>query len=72
MLHLTEHLITVEAVDNDGQEGFNVAEVNVVINVLDVNDEAPKFLRKKYQGFMSKDLTRLRNHLQVEVRAFSA
>ncbi len=36
--------------------------------MLDVNDEKPRFMHKVYQGFMSKDLSRLRNDLVV--RAF--
>ena len=42
------------------------AEATLEITVKDVNDHAPRFVRKKYQGFMNKDLTKLRNDLQVE------
>ena len=31
----------------------------------DVNDVPPKFKKRKYEGFMSNDLSRLRNNLQV-------
>ena len=60
---LSGHLITVVAVD--GAE--KTSEVTVEIDVLDVNDQPPRFVKRKYQGFMNKDLTKLRNDLQVEV-----
>ena len=31
----------------------------------DVNDMPPLFKQRKYEGFMSSDLSRLRNNLQV-------
>ena len=44
------------------------SEATIEIEVLDVNDQPPRFVKRKYQGFMNKDLTKLRNDLQVEVR----
>ena len=42
------------------------SQTTLVINVIDVNDNPPIFKKRKYQGFMNKDLTGLRNDLQVE------
>ena len=43
-----------------------MARARLVINVEDVNDMPPLFKQRKYEGFMSSDLSRLRNNLQVE------
>ena len=32
-----------------------------------MNDVPPKFKKRKYEGFMSNDLSRLRNNLQVKI-----
>ena len=56
--------MTVEA--KDMGDPPQSAQVTLVINVQDVNDNAPVFKRRRYQGFMSTDLTSLRNDLQVE------
>lgn len=55
--------------DHDGQiiQPTRTGQTTVEISVMDINDEAPKFLRKVYQGFMNNELTRLRNDLIVEV-----
>jgi hypothetical protein len=60
-------VVGVEAVDRAGNTFGRSAEATVIINVLDANDQGPRFLKKKYQGFMNGDLTKLRNDLQVQV-----
>ena len=37
------------------------------VEVEDVNDFPPRFKRRKYEGFMTPDLARLRSDLQVFV-----
>ena len=66
---LPEHILTVEAVDQSGQSFGRTAQASIVLTIKDINDNPPRFLKKKYQGFMNNDLTHLRNDLQVEVRA---
>eukprot|EP00095_Tigriopus_kingsejongensis_P012458 maker-scaffold696_size110080-snap-gene-0.13 protein:Tk12458 transcript:maker-scaffold696_size110080-snap-gene-0.13-mRNA-1 annotation:"cad86_drome ame: full" len=63
---VASHVIGVEAVDHSGQSGSRTAQATIVINLKDVNDQPPRFLKKKYQGFMNSELTQLRNDLQVE------
>ena len=59
--------MTVEAKDENGNPGISrVARARLVIMIEDVNDVPPLFKQRKYEGFMSSDLTRLRNNLQVE------
>ena len=36
-----------------------------ICSIEDVNDIPPIFKRKTYEGFMTQDLSRLRNNLQV-------
>ena len=56
--------MTIEAKDlgNPSQS----SQATLVINVIDINDNPPIFKKRKYQGFMNKELTALRNDLQVE------
>ena len=56
----------VEAKDEGGPGKTNTATARLVISIDDVNDVPPLFKRRKYEGFMTPDLTRLRNDLQVE------
>ena len=59
--------MVVEAKDENGKFGLSrVARTRLVINIEDVNDVPPLFKKRKYEGFMSSDLSRLRNNLQVE------
>ena len=61
------YVMVIEARDENGNPGTgHLARARLVITVLDVNDVPPLFKRRKYEGFMSSDLTRLRNNLQVE------
>jgi len=64
-----EHMFFVEALDTNGQSfpWTRSAKTTVELNVLDTNDNAPVFTKRKYQGFMSADLARLRNDLSVQV-----
>ena len=61
------YVLLVEARDENGNPGISqVARARLVISVEDVNDMPPLFKQRKYEGFMSSDLSRLRNNLQVE------
>ncbi len=55
--------MTVEAIDNG--KPAQTSQATVIVNVVDVNDNAPIFKHRKYQGFMNRDLTDLRNDLQA-------
>jgi len=59
----------VEAVDTDGQSfpWTRSSTAAVELSVMDANDNAPTFQARKYQGFMSADLARLRNDVAVKV-----
>ena len=54
-LHSLEHKFKVTAVDNVGHSAHAV----VTVHLEDVNDLAPKFKKKIYQGFMTPDMSRL-------------
>ena len=61
------YLMVVEARDEGGEpERIQAARARLVINIEDVNDVPPLFKQRKYEGFMTSDLSRLRNNLQVE------
>ena len=61
------YLMVVEARDEGGEpERSQAARARLVINIEDVNDVPPLFKQRKYEGFMTSDLSRLRNNLQVE------
>lgn len=49
----TEYRFLVEARDNDGQG--NQASVPLTIQVLDINDNAPKFLRDPMDFILAED-----------------
>jgi hypothetical protein len=53
-LLFTEHRFKVVATDSGGHS----AAVAVTVHLEDVNDLAPKFRKKVYQGFMTPDLAR--------------
>ena len=57
-------VMTVEAKDLGTPS--QSSQATLVINVIDINDNPPIFKKRKYQGFMNKELTALRNDLQVE------
>ena len=61
------YVMTVEARDEAGSpEQGSLARARLVISIEDVNDVPPLFKQRKYEGFMTSDLSRLRNNLQVE------
>ena len=60
------YVMLIDAEDENGKLGFSKsARTRLVINIDDVNDVPPLFKQRKYEGFMSSDLTHLRNNLQV-------
>ena len=66
-LFSSAYVLLIEAHDENGNPGISqVARARLVITVEDVNDMPPLFKQRKYEGFMSSDLSRLRNNLQVE------
>ena len=61
------YVMTVEARDEAGSpDKSSIARARLVISIEDVNDVPPLFKQRKYEGFMTSDLSRLRNNLQVE------
>ena len=61
------YLMMVEARDEAGSpDRSNIARARLIISIEDVNDVPPLFKQRKYEGFMTSDLSRLRNNLQVE------
>ena len=58
----------IDAEDENGKLGSSkTARTRLVINIEDVNDVPPLFKQRKYEGFMSSDLSHLRNNLQVNL-----
>ena len=67
LLFSSAYVLLIEAHDENGNPGISqAARARLVITVEDVNDMPPLFKQRKYEGFMSSDLSRLRNNLQVE------
>ncbi|XP_069169456.1 cadherin-86C isoform X2 [Procambarus clarkii] len=56
--------LTVEAADNNGLG--NKAIARVILQLIDVNDKTPRFLKPIYKGVMKPDQTGLKAPLQVE------
>ncbi|XP_063244010.1 cadherin-23 [Bacillus rossius redtenbacheri] len=63
---LSRHYLTVEARDNLGFGNRNTAQL--VINVEDVNDNAPQFLKSKYEARLIENKLEFEAPLQVEAR----
>ncbi|XP_069953707.1 cadherin-86C-like isoform X1 [Cherax quadricarinatus] len=62
-LHPEIHL-TVEATDNNGLG--NKASARVILQLLDINDKVPRFLKPIYKGVMKPDQSSLKSPLYVE------
>lgn len=58
-----EFVMTIEAID--GGDPPLSSQATIIVNVSDVNDNAPVFKKRMYQGFMNGDLSNLRNDVQV-------
>lgn len=67
LIFFAAYVLQIEAQDENGNPGISQkARARLVITVEDVNDMPPLFKQRKYEGFMTSDLSRLRNNLQVE------
>lgn len=61
-----KHYLTVEARDNLGKGNRNT--VQLIINVEDENDNAPRFLQGKYEARLLENKVQFENPLVVEAR----
>ena len=59
-----EHLLTVEARDDNGSG--NSATTRLQLIIKDVNDEKPKFKKDEYTGVLETNSERLREPVIVE------
>ncbi|XP_013175482.1 PREDICTED: cadherin-23 [Papilio xuthus] len=63
---ISRHYLTVEARDDQGNGNRNTAQL--VINIEDVNDNAPMFLANKYEARLLENEEHFENPLIVEAR----
>ncbi|CAG4949111.1 unnamed protein product [Colias eurytheme] len=63
---VSQHYITVEARDDLGKGNRNTAQL--IINIEDVNDNAPMFLANKYEARLLENELEFENPLIVEAR----
>ncbi|XP_072938602.1 cadherin-23 [Epargyreus clarus] len=63
---VSRHYLTVEARDDQGKGNRNTAQL--VINILDVNDNAPMFLANKYEARLLENEAQFENPLVLEAR----
>ncbi|XP_022120263.2 cadherin-23 [Pieris rapae] len=63
---ISQHYITVEARDDLGKGNRNTAQL--IINVDDVNDNAPMFLANKYEARLLENELQFENPLVLEAR----
>lgn len=61
---VAKHYLTVEARDDLGKGNRNT--VQLIINLEDVNDNAPQFLQSKYEAILVENRMAFENVLQVE------
>ncbi|CAH4029361.1 unnamed protein product [Pieris brassicae] len=65
---ISQHYITVEARDDLGKGNRNTAQL--IINIDDVNDNAPMFLANKYEARLLENELQFENPLVLEARDF--
>ncbi|KAJ0175756.1 hypothetical protein K1T71_008915 [Dendrolimus kikuchii] len=63
---ISRHYLTVEARDDLGKGNRNTAQL--IINIEDVNDNAPMFLANKYEARLSENEREFENPLVLEAR----
>lgn len=63
---VAKHYLTVEARDDLGKGNRNT--VQLIINLQDVNDNAPKFLQSKYEAILIENKLTFENPLLVEAK----
>ncbi|KAH8360154.1 hypothetical protein KR093_011089 [Drosophila rubida] len=63
---ISRHYLTVEAIDNVGQGNRNTAQI--ILDIQDVNDNAPTFLQRQYEAKLLENKAEFETPLQVEAR----
>lgn len=63
---ISRHYLTVEAIDNVGQGNRNTAQL--IIDIQDVNDNAPTFIQRQYEAKLLENKAEFETPLQVEAR----
>ncbi|XP_068152690.1 cadherin-23 [Drosophila tropicalis] len=63
---ISRHYLTVEAIDNIGQGNRNTAQI--IVDIQDVNDNAPTFLQRQYEAKLLENKNEFETPLQVEAR----
>lgn len=63
---VSRHYLTVEARDDLGRGNRNTAQL--IINIEDVNDNAPMFLANKYEARLLENERQFENPLMLEAR----
>ncbi|XP_030375877.1 cadherin-23 [Scaptodrosophila lebanonensis] len=63
---ISRHYLTVEAIDNVGQGNRNTAQI--ILDIEDVNDNAPTFLQRQYEAKLLENKNEFETPLQVEAR----
>lgn len=63
---VSRHYMTVEAIDNLGQGNRNTAQL--IINIEDLNDNAPTFLQRQYETTLLENKLEFEHPLQLEAR----
>ncbi|KAH8330723.1 hypothetical protein KR067_006821 [Drosophila pandora] len=63
---VSRHYLTVEAIDNVGQGNRNTAQI--IIDIQDVNDNAPTFPQRQYETKLLENQPEFETPLQLEAR----
>ncbi|ETN63913.1 hypothetical protein AND_004358 [Anopheles darlingi] len=63
---IQKHYLTVEAQDNGGRGNRNT--VQLILNLLDVNDNAPVFLQKRYEVRLKENAFEFESPITIEAR----
>ncbi|XP_046805505.1 cadherin-23 [Lucilia cuprina] len=63
---ISRHYLTVEAIDNLGMGNRNTAQL--IINIEDINDNAPTFLQRQYETTLMENKLEFEHPLQLEAR----